>query len=150
MAGAIKCTRNSYWCVQLWECSLDSSGEFQVIPNTTTYLFCDVHVRLQAIDLHKKLFYYLDPYGPSRGVRSAYTALVLVLMNFTTNLLLTVLHFRKYFKMRFQSIGKDKVNIEECCKFVQLNKAIQTRTDGHNCGVYCLKVCAFSSIAVFM
>ena len=30
--------------------------------------------------------YYDGPYGPSRGVRSVYTALVLVL-NFTTNLL---------------------------------------------------------------
>jgi len=36
------------------------------------------------------------------------------------------------------------------CKFIQLNKAIQTRTDGHNCGVYCWKACAFSSIAIFM
>ena len=41
---------------------------------------------VQAINFHQKLFYYLDPYGPSRGVRNVYTALVLVL-NFTTNLL---------------------------------------------------------------
>ena len=31
---------------------------------------------MQAINLHNKLFYYLDPYGPSRGVRSVYTALI--------------------------------------------------------------------------
>ena len=95
--------------------------------------------------MHKKLFYHLDPYGPSRGVRSAYTALVLVLMNFTTNIVNCTLHFTKYFKMRFQYIGKDKVDIEECYKFIQLNKAIQTWTDEYNCGVYYLKACAFSS-----
>ena len=41
---------------------------------------------MQAVNLHKKLFYYLDPYGPSHGVRSVYTALVLVVLNYTTNL----------------------------------------------------------------
>ena len=95
---------------------------------------------MQAVNLHKKLFYYLDPYGPSRGVRSVYTALVLVhvVLNFTIPTCMTELYYRKYFKMRFESLGKDKVNIEGC-KFVQLNRRVQT--DGCSCGIYCLKVC---------
>ena len=50
------------------------------------YIYIYIYIYMQAINLHNKLFYYLDPYGPSRGVRSVYNALVLVL-NFTTNLL---------------------------------------------------------------
>lgn len=83
------------------------------------YNYGSVHWILVAVNLHKKLFYYLDPYGPSPGVCNVYTALV------------------KYFKMRFESLEKDKVDIEGC-KFVQLKMRVQT--DGSNCGIYCLKM----------
>ena len=42
--------------------------------------------------------------------------------------------------MRFESLEKDKVDIEGC-KFVQLKMRVQT--DGSNCGIYCLKVCSY-------
>ena len=42
--------------------------------------------------------------------------------------------------MRFESLEKDKVDIEGC-KFVQLKMWVQT--DVSNCGIYCLKVCSY-------
>ena len=39
--------------------------------------------------------------------------------------------------MRFESLEKDKVDIEGC-EFVHLKMRVQT--DGSNCGIYCLKV----------
>ena len=50
-------------------------------------------------------------------------------------------YYRKYFKMRFESLEKDKVDVKGC-KFVQLEMRVQT--DGSNCGTYCLKVCICS------
>ena len=47
--------------------------------------------------------------------------------------------------MRFQSIGRDKVDVEGC-QFIQLNDCVQT--DGHSCGIYCLKVCISSSVSI--
>ena len=87
--------------------------------------------------MDKKQLFYLDPYGPSRGVRSVYAALVLGLDFSIANLLILV-YYRKYFKMRYQSLGRDKVDMQGF-KFVQLCNRIQT--DGCSCGVYCLKVC---------
>ena len=55
------------------------------------------------------------------------------------SLLPAALYYRKYFKMRFESLEKDKADIEGC-KFVQQLK-MRVQTDGSNCGIYCLKVC---------
>ena len=44
-------------------------------------------------------------------------------------LLMATPYYRKYFKMRFESLEKDKVDIEGC-KFVQLKMRVQT--DGSN------------------
>ena len=72
---------------------------------------------MQAVNFIRiKLFYYLDPYGPSRGVRSVYTALVLVVLIYNYHqrayLLPAAPYYRKYFKMRFESLEKDKLDIE--------------------------------------
>ena len=49
--------------------------------------------------------------------------------------------------MRFESLEKDKVDIEGC-KFVQLKMRVQT--DGSNCGIYCLKVCSYIIIIIII
>ena len=35
--------------------------------------------------------------------------------------------------MKFQSLGRDKVDVEGC-RFIQLDDCVQT--DGHSCGIY--------------
>lgn len=67
---------------------IKTNADRQIDRQTAFQLYIAVRMIIytQAINLHKKLLYYLDPYGPSRGVRGVYTALVLVL-NFTNNLL---------------------------------------------------------------
>ena len=63
----------------------------------------------------------------SSTLRSVYTALVLVVLNYSYYQLACLLpaapYYRKYFKMRFESLEKDKVDIERC-KFVQLKMRV--------------------------
>ena len=64
---------------------------------------------MQAVNLHKKLFYY----RPSRGVRMQCLHRLSVssveLYYQLACLLPAAPYYRKYFKMRFESLEKDKV-----------------------------------------
>ena len=94
--------------------------------------------------MEDKLFYFLDPFGPSRTVRGAFSALKLVptkLHAVATYIATTHLYDwyynRRYFKDRSSQIGQDRIDLNGY-QIVQLQKCIQF--DGVNCGVICLKV----------
>lgn len=77
------------------------------------------HWILIAIDLEAKMFYYLNPYGPSHSARGTFGAL------------------KKFFKTRNNYLGTDEINIVKF-RLVQLKNRVQF--DTCNCGVYCLKM----------
>ena len=92
--------------------------------------------------MEDKLFYFLDPFGPSRAVRGAFTALKLVCNQWT--LLCICMADRRYFKDRSDQIGRDNIVLDGY-KVVQLKSCVQF--DGVNCGVICLKVHGMHSLA---
>ncbi|XP_065903391.1 uncharacterized protein [Dysidea avara] len=79
------------------------------------------HWILIAINMEEKKFYYIDPLGPSRAIRGAYTGL------------------KRFFAMRYNCVGQDNVSLDNF-ELIQLKKGVQKPGDSFNCGVLSLKI----------
>ncbi|XP_065888608.1 uncharacterized protein [Dysidea avara] len=79
------------------------------------------HWILIAINMEEKKFYYIDPLGPSRAIRGAYTGL------------------KRFFAMRYNCVGQDNVSLDKF-ELIQLKKGVQKPGDSFNCGVLSLKI----------
>ncbi|XP_065888609.1 uncharacterized protein [Dysidea avara] len=79
------------------------------------------HLLSKAINMEEKKFYYIDPLGPSRAIRGAYTGL------------------KRFFAMRYNCVGQDNVSLDKF-ELIQLKKGVQKPGDSFNCGVLSLKI----------
>ncbi|XP_065893114.1 uncharacterized protein [Dysidea avara] len=79
------------------------------------------HLLSKAINMEEKKFYYIDPLGPSRAIRGAYTGL------------------KRFFAMTYNCVGQDNISLDKF-ELIQLKKGVQKPGDSFNCGVLSLKI----------